>query len=55
MLQKISISNKCCSFELYIHQRIMKKGITIYTKILSSTSVFKIDKVHFFYSSKSAY
>ncbi len=23
MLQKISISNKCCSFELSIHQRIL--------------------------------
>jgi len=25
MLKKISISNKCCSFKLYIHQRTMKK------------------------------
>ncbi len=25
MLQKLSISNKCCYFELYIHQRILKK------------------------------
>jgi len=24
MLQKFSISSKCCSFELYIHQRILK-------------------------------
>ncbi len=33
-LQKISISNKCCSFELSIHQRILKKiYITVSTKI----------------------
>uniref|UniRef100_A0A673GGS4 Copper metabolism (Murr1) domain containing 1 n=1 Tax=Sinocyclocheilus rhinocerous TaxID=307959 RepID=A0A673GGS4_9TELE len=25
MLQNISISNKCCSFELYIHRRILNK------------------------------
>jgi len=23
MLQKISVSNKCCYFKLYIHQRIL--------------------------------
>ncbi len=38
MLQKISISNKCCSFKL--HQRILKKCIKVSTKILSSTTVF---------------
>jgi len=25
MLQNTCILNKCCSFDLYIHQRIMKK------------------------------
>jgi len=35
MLQKISISNKCGSFELSIHQRILKNK-----KIWSSTMVF---------------
>jgi len=34
-LQKIL--NKCCSFKRTIHQRIQKKGITVSTKILSST------------------
>ncbi len=39
-VQKMSISNKCLflfkisSFELSIHQRILKKFITVYTKIL---------------------
>ncbi len=28
------ISNKCCSFELYIHKRILKKYIMFYTNIL---------------------
>jgi len=28
MLQKISTSNKCCSFELSVHQRILKKSAT---------------------------
>jgi len=32
MLQKISISNKGCSFELAIHQRILRKCITVSTK-----------------------
>jgi len=42
MLQKISFSNKCCSFELSIYPRILRgrKGITVFTKILSSTTVF---------------
>ncbi len=40
MLQKISILNKCCSFELAIHQRILeKKCIMVSTKILRSTTV----------------
>jgi len=46
MLQKICISNKCCSFEPSIHWRILK-SITVCTKILCSTTAFK--------SSKSAY
>ncbi len=29
VLQKISISDKCCSFELSVHQRILKKNIYI--------------------------
>ncbi len=40
---KKSISNKCCSFELSIHQRILKIMYHISTKILSSTTVFNID------------
>jgi len=45
MLQTISISNKCCSFELSIHQRILKKWITVSAKLLSSTTVFNIRNV----------
>ncbi len=41
MLQKIFISNKCCSFELY--QRNLKKSITVYSKILSLSIAFNID------------
>uniref|UniRef100_A0A673FTH7 Hyaluronidase n=1 Tax=Sinocyclocheilus rhinocerous TaxID=307959 RepID=A0A673FTH7_9TELE len=37
-------SNKCCSFELYIHQRILKKCIMVSTKLLSSTTAFKMEK-----------
>ncbi len=40
MLQKVYISNECCSFELSIPQR---KCIMVSTKILSSTTVFSID------------
>ncbi len=45
MLQKISISNKCCSFELTNNQRIQKKILfMVSTKMLSSTAtVFIID------------
>ncbi len=52
---KIS-SNKCSSFELSIHQIILEKstGIMVFTKILSCTTVFNIDKKCFL-SSKSAY
>ncbi len=43
MLEKISISNKCCSFELSIHLWILKnKCITVSTKILCSTTDFNI-------------
>jgi len=27
MFQKISISNKCCPFELLIHQTILKENV----------------------------
>ncbi len=51
MLQKIYISNKCCSLELYI---ILKK-MTVFINILTST-VFTIDdEKKYFLSSKSAY
>jgi len=40
MLQKISISNKCLSFELSIHQRKLEKYI-INIKILSTAIVFR--------------
>lgn len=44
MLQKIVISNKCCSYEVPIHQVILKnKRIMVSTNILKSTTVFKID------------
>ncbi len=51
MLQK---RDKCCSFELSVHQRILKiKGITVFTKIWT---VFNIDNNQkCFLSSKSAY
>ncbi len=39
MLQKISISNKCCPFELSMQK---KKCIMVSTNILSSTTVFNI-------------
>ncbi len=54
--QKISILNKCCSFELSINQRILKKSITVSTKILSSTTIFNTDNNYkCFSNSKSAY
>ncbi len=40
---KTFIIHKCCSFELSIHQRILKKCRTISANILSSTTVFNID------------
>jgi len=39
LLQNISISNKCCSFEL----ESWKTCITVSTKIWSSTTVFNTD------------
>ncbi len=35
MLEKIYISNKCFSFEFFIHYSILKKRSTIFTKIFS--------------------
>ncbi len=53
MLQKKS--NKRCSFELSIHYIILN-NITVSMKILSSTTVFNIDKnKKCFLSTKSAY
>ncbi len=50
MLQKISISNRCCSSECYIHQRnLKKKRIMVFTKILSSATVFKTDSNKMFF------
>ncbi len=43
MLQKIYVSDKFCSFKCSIHQRIVKKCIMVFTKILSSTTVLHID------------
>jgi len=51
---KTSIYNKCCSFELSIHRRIIQKcRLSVSTKILSSITVFNIDNnKKFFLSSK---
>ncbi len=38
LLKMFSVSNKFCSFELFIHQRIKRKKI-ISTKILSSQNI----------------
>ncbi len=44
MLQKISVSNKCCSLELSINQRILKKKMYQFPQnILGSTTDFNID------------
>lgn len=40
VLQKKSISSKCRSFEFYIHQRIMKKIITDFTKNIKQQNGF---------------
>ncbi len=57
IIQKISISNKCGSFELSIHLWILKKKcVSVYTKILCSTTVFNINNNQKrFLSRKSAY
>ncbi len=45
LLQRISILNKCCSFEPSIHQRIIKeKCFMVSTKIHNCTTVFNTDK-----------
>jgi len=42
MLSKISISNKCCSFKLSIHQRIINACIMVSkAKILGSKNRFQ--------------
>ncbi len=41
--EKIYIAHKCWSFELSIYQRILKKYLTIFTEILSSTTALNID------------
>lgn len=54
MVQKISIKKKkVFRFVLSVRQRILKnpQSVTAYTKMLSNTTAFKIDK--FFLSSKS--
>ncbi len=38
ILQMISVSNKCCSFVLSIHQSILKEVITVSTKSLNRTN-----------------
>ncbi len=40
MLQKSSISNKCCSFELSVHQRVLKKWHGFHKNIKRHTTVF---------------
>ncbi len=40
LLQTISISNKCCSFELSIHQRILQKMHYGFPQKQSRTTVF---------------
>ncbi len=42
-------------FELSIHQKILKKFITVSTKILFSTTVFNIKNKNFFSSPKSEF
>jgi len=44
-LQNISISNKCCSFELSINESVLKKSIFFpqkNIKILSCTTLFNV-------------
>ncbi len=44
MLQKSSISKKCCSFELSVHQRILKKMTRFPQKYWHTTSSLVIKK-----------
>ncbi len=56
MSQRISISSKCCSFELSIHQKTVGKKIMImiFTQIRSSITGFNTDNNQkCFLSSKS--
>ncbi len=46
MLQMISVSNKCCSFELSIHHKILKKIIMVSRKELNGTHVFNIKMIN---------
>ncbi len=56
MLQKIYVSNKWFSFEVSINQRILKKVKTVFTKRISSSAGFILDKnKKCFLSSKTAY
>ncbi len=41
--QKVSIWYKLSSFDISIHQRILKNSVTVSTKLLSSTMVFNND------------
>ncbi len=43
MLQKIYISNECCSFDISVYQRILEKKNIIAVWLLSSTTVFIIE------------
>ncbi len=55
MLQKICISNECCSFELSIHPEKPEESVTVSTKTLNSTTALNFDNKKCFLSSKSAF
>ncbi len=42
MVHKISISNKCCCFELSIHQRILKKNIWVFKNYYAAKPFSKL-------------
>ncbi len=42
VITALQLPNKCCSLEFSIHQRIPVHCITVFTKTLSSTTVFNI-------------
>jgi len=44
--KKSAVSNKCCPFERSVHQRSLETCFTVFTKILSSTTLFNIDDHH---------